>query len=209
MTKPIIIFPGSFNPPTTAHRLILTELQRCLPQTPIIILPATRTPHKDPAGLAPFAHRLAMCQLTVRDMVDVSVSDFAAQVSSDQTIDIIEAYRHAAPEAHIIWVLGADSFVSLPVWHRWRDVIGSTALFVLARPELTQDLDAAQPAKEFAATRTTDPSVLLDAVAWYVDPHFNAPVSATAARAGQNNQLLPDVRDYIEQHGLYVNKARV
>lgn len=206
MTKPVLIFAGSFNPPTTAHRLILTELQAELPDVPIVVLPAPRTPHKDPKTLAPFADRMAMCGLLIDGMKDARVSDFATTVDSDQTIDIIEAWRAAHKDDHIIWVMGADSFVSLPVWHRWRDVIGSTALYVLARPGLAQDIDDSEPAREFAQLRTREAALLVSGDNWLVDPHFDQPASATAARAGDESLLLPAVRDYITQHELYKAK---
>lgn len=207
MTKAILIFAGSFNPPTTAHRLILTELQRQLPGVPVLVLPAPRTPHKDPATLAPFVHRMAMCRALIDGLDNVRVDDFATTVNSDQTIDIIDAYRAAHPGVHVIWVMGADSFVSLPVWHRWRAVIGGTALYVLARPGLTRGLDESQPAQEFAAQRTHEVADLLLAPRWFIDPHFDVPVSATAARAGDGSLLMPTVRDYIATHGLYATEV--
>lgn len=206
MTKTIIIFAGSFNPPTTAHRLILTELQAELPGVPIMVLPAPRTPHKDPATLAPFEDRMAMCALMVDGLADVTVSDFAASVDSTQTIDILESYREQNPETHVIWVMGADSFVSLPVWHRWHDVIEGTALYVLSRPDLTDGLEDSALAIEYASKRTRDAAMLVTGNSWYVDLHFDVSVSATAARAGDSTQLLPAVRDYIASHALYKDK---
>ena len=144
-----------------------------------------------------------MCALLAAEIEGVTVSDFANKVSSDQTIDIITALRVAEPATHIIWVLGADSFVSLPVWHRWREVIEGTALFVLARPELTQELEKSAPAVEYTATRLHDAHALLQGAGWFFDALFNVPISATAARAGDNNVLLPSVQDYIDRHGLY------
>lgn len=207
MTKPVLIFAGSFNPPTTAHRLILTELQAELPGVSVVVLPAPRTPHKDPKTLAPFDHRMAMCRLLIDGLPHTSVSDFATTVESDQTIDLIEAWRAQHPDDHIIWVMGADSFVSLPVWHRWREVIGNTALYVLARPGLAHDVDDNEAAVEFAKQRTREAAMLVTGNSWYVDPHFDQPVSATAARAGDNSLLLPAVRDYIEAHNLYKVQA--
>lgn len=205
MSIPIIIFAGSFNPPTTAHRKILTELQAELPGVSIVVLPAPRTPHKDPASLAPFEHRMDMCRLMVRGLPDVTVSDFATTVDSDQTIDIIEAWRTQNPDAHIIWVMGADSFVSLPVWHRWREVMETVAIYVLARADLTADIEDTEPAVSFATHRTREAAMLASGNSWYVHPEFHAPVSATAARAGDTDMVLQSVRDYIVQHDLYAD----
>lgn len=201
--QPILIFTGSFNPPTTAHRLILDTLRQKLAGVPCVVMPAPATAHKPAQQLAPFEHRLQMCRLAFGDLPDTTISDFAASVPSVQSIDLIEAWRRQSAPAvpHIIWVMGADSFVSLPQWHRWREVIGAIALYVLARDG--SDIAACAAAHEFMALRARAPSETADRVCWYVDHDFANNGSATAARAGDTRLLAPAVYDYLNQHKLY------
>lgn len=227
------LFGGSFNPPTRAHRLAAERVRAALPDASLTLLPAPRVAHKDPASLVPFHHRLHMVRLAVEDMVNVTVSDFADQVDSPQTVEFLRAYRAAYPDRHIIWVMGADSFASLPEWDAWEEIMTTTALYVLARPDQIDGLHHTHAARRFAAleVRTAEglvspkplggglvaPKSLGDGrVApkplgeggWHFDNTFHVPVSATAVRAAlAQGEASPDLADgvaeYIRNNGLY------
>lgn len=204
----IAIFGGSFNPPTRAHRLVVETVKDALQGVPVVVLPAPRVAHKDPATLAPFADRLHMARLAYDNMPQVTVSDFAEHVDSAQTVDLLDAYRAAHPDRRVIWVMGADSFVSLPLWERWEDIITTTPLFVLARKDQVDPIHHAEPAQRFAALETTTPETLLESPGWYLDTDFTAPFSATdvrtaLARGEASPYLDPSVASFIATRGLY------
>jgi len=208
MKQTIALFGGSFNPPTRAHRLIINRIQAALPGVPLVLLPAPRVAHKDPRTLAPFPDRMAMMELLTQDMDNVTVSDFSDSVQSAQTVELLDAYRIAMPDTHFVWVMGADSFVSLPQWDRWTDIIENTSLYVLARNDQVEAIHHTQPAQDYAVLECKTAADITSRVGWYMDTAFTAPFSATAVRnalaSGEPSPFLTDtVADYINAHGLY------
>jgi nicotinate-nucleotide adenylyltransferase len=204
----ISLFGGSFNPPTLAHRKVVEALQAALPSVPVALLPAPLVAHKDPASLVAFDHRMNMARLLAGDLGDVKVSDFSLQVSSAQTVDVLRAWRATYPGHHVIWVMGADSFASLPQWDEWEDIVQTTSLYVVARRDHVQAVHDTLPAQLFAAHELAEPQALAQQVGWYVNSEFDVPVSATAARAalalGEASPfILPNVAEYIARYGLY------
>jgi len=136
------------------------------------------------------------------------------------SIDTVRAIRaglgEAAgqPEATVVLVVGADSFLGFTGWHEWRALLDLTHLVIAERPGSA--LDAGMPAELASAMRTRwadAPSELADAPSGRV-LRLRQPLhgeSATDIRqriaAGEPWQALvpPAVAEYIDTHRLYVN----
>jgi nicotinate-nucleotide adenylyltransferase len=142
-----------------------------------------------------------MMQLTVEDMDNVTVSDFANIVQSPQTIDTLDAYRIAHPDTHIIWVMGADSFISLPQWERWTEIMETTSLYILARTEQVAAIHNTEPAEIYAQLECKSADKITTRVGWYLDTQFHAPFSATAVRnALQRGETSPYIADNVAEY---------
>jgi nicotinate-nucleotide adenylyltransferase len=198
MAKPVILFTGSFNPPTIAHRQVLERLQQQLPDIPIVVLPAARTVHKDPASLAPFDDRMAMARLMANGLRGVTVSDIAATVPSAETAPLLSALRTQVGNSHTILAMGADVFATLPQWQDWQTLAANNSFYVLARhPDAIDGFTMPTPQVESAAA-------LINQSCWYGDAEFVATASASAVRAGTGaDYLTADVCEYISMCGLY------
>jgi len=199
MPHTIALFTGSFNPPTLAHRQVLQRVRQELPTVPVVVIPAARTIHKDPSTLAPFANRMAMVSMMVAGLDDVSVSEVATHVPSAETVALVAAVRAQYNSAHIILVMGADVFATLPQWQDWQVLTADNSFYVLARhPGAIDGVVMPTPLVTQASDLATQPC-------WYADKSFVADASASAVRAGDGHDYLADdVRDYIAQHGLYL-----
>lgn len=196
MTKVIALFFGSFNPPTRAHGHMVQRLTERM-AIPALLVPVAAAPHKADA-LAPFAHRMAMAHLLADTLSDIVVSTIAGDIASAETIDIISALRRQHANAHFVLAMGADVAITLPRWRDAEKLLAENSFYVFPRDGVTINLPGRQ---------VDIPSALGTPGTWHTDSTFAVMGSATAARAGDGDLLLPSVRDYIALHGLYKSQA--
>ena len=132
------------------------------------------------------------------------------------TVLTLEELRDEDSRRPLLWIIGADSLIGLPHWHRWRELFNLAHLVVAERPGIL--LDQALPAAlvpEWNARLISDPALLREQPfgAIYRQRVTPQPISASAiratiARGGDSvagvRGLLPDgVLAYIGRHGLY------
>lgn len=132
------------------------------------------------------------------------------------TVDTLTALRAELGTAQpLCLLLGADAFLGLETWHRWRDLFGLAHIVVARRPgfPLLHE-SASMPAAlrgEFAARCTEDALHLRSAPAGriFVQAISALDISAThiradIARGRSPRYLLPEpVLGYIREHHLY------
>ncbi|MRR51987.1 MAG: nicotinic acid mononucleotide adenylyltransferase, partial [Rhodocyclaceae bacterium] len=166
------------------------------------------------------AHRLAMVRLAVAGEAGFEVDD--AEVLADSpsyTVPTLERLRHSLPPAQpLVLLLGADAFLGLPAWHRWRDLFTLAHLAVAARPGAPLDSGHMDPALAaiFRQRRQDMPAALAQSpagaiVGFTIEPVEPPDLSATAIRQGFHDgragsvaaMLPPGVLDYIQTHSLY------
>lgn len=126
------------------------------------------------------------------------------------TVDTLRSLREEFPERPLCLLLGMDAFVSLPRWHRWKDIPGLAHLVVMHRPGSALTLDA-ELAAVFNARRVHEPDQLAAAPAGnvYLQSVSQLEISSTfvrerIARGGSARYLMPEAaRQLIEELGLY------
>jgi nicotinate-nucleotide adenylyltransferase len=111
---------------------------------------------------------------------------------------------------------GADAFLGLPAWHRWRELFDLAHFVVVARPGVELDLARAPALRDqWKSRRSDDASALRAAPAGAIvtQPVTAHDISATAIRAELargaagfdvvRSLLPPAVLAYIERNHLY------
>lgn len=199
----LLLFGGSFDPPTRAHAALPEVVRASLGFDAVLYAPAKVSPFK--AGAAPPAppeHRVAMLQRCLAGRARSIVLLDEVEVPGDSpsyTIDTVrELRRRMRPEAELRLLLGADQPEH---FHRWRM---SDELLVLSEPVVML-----RPPATRASVLSRVPADQREAWARrFVDvPPMD--VSATEARrrlaAGEAvDDLVPEaVAAYIREHGLY------
>ncbi|MDZ4089167.1 MAG: nicotinate-nucleotide adenylyltransferase [Tabrizicola sp.] len=123
---------GSFDPAHEGHVHITREaLKRMgLDQVWWLVTPANPLKARQPA---PMADRLARAQKVMRHP-RVKITALEAALGTRATADTIDRLRAIYPGVSFVWLMGADNLVQFHRWGRWRDILRSVAVGVLARP---------------------------------------------------------------------------
>ena len=194
-------FGGSFNPIHHAHLVCARTVAETLGFEKVVLVPSGQPPHKPKNdGIAPAAHRLAMCRLAIEGDGLFEVDDLELQrQGASYTIDTVRELRGRGwPEVH--WMIGADMLQILPLWHEPAALLAETRFVIVARPGWSIDWESLPiPYRPLQSQVVTAP--LLQ-------------ISATDIRKrvaeGKSIEYLtpPNVVKYITQEGLYRNPDR-
>jgi len=123
---------GSFDPAHEGHVHITREaLKRMgLDQVWWLVSPGNPLKARQPA---PLADRLVRAKAVMRHP-RVKVTALEATLGTRATADTIDRLRALYPGVTFVWLMGADNLVQFHKWERWRDILRSVAVGVLARP---------------------------------------------------------------------------
>jgi nicotinate-nucleotide adenylyltransferase len=211
--KPLGILGGTFDPIHTAHLRLAEEATRQLGLGGVLWIPAGQ-PHHRAAPRAGAEQRLAMVRLAVADHPEYPIDDTEIRADGPSyTVPTLERLRARYGEHRpLVLLMGADAFLGLDSWHRWRELFRLAHIGVASRPGFTLTAEAmpGELADEFS--RRQGPAVALTgapsgAVATF--PLSAGTVSSTEVRTklrqgGSVDELLPaPVLDYIHRHQLY------
>ena len=210
------VFGGTFDPVHCGHLNLARELRATLNLSAVRFVPAGDPPHRAaPATTA--GHRLAMVELAVAGEPGLEVD--AREVRDARrsyTVPTLEELRREEPSRALALIVGADTFVGLPTWHRWREIFALAHVVVVRRPGVALEAAlAGELAREWTRRHTRDPAALArqEAGAVILQPTTAHLISASAIReqlgrgaAGIDavRGLLPAaVLAYIERNQLY------
>ena len=216
---PVALLGGTFDPVHYGHLRFAADVRRALELSEVRLVPARDPPHR--AGpVASAAERLAMLRLAVAEFPGLVVDERELRrAGKSYTVLTLEELRAESPNRPLLLLLGADAFIGLPSWHRWRDIFGLAHVVVVERPGVS--LEAKLPADLLPIWRerlTTDSESLRSRLAGaiFVQPISPHSVSATTIRErlSQENAaadkadkwhglLPPAVLAYIDLHHLY------
>ncbi|MFM2388559.1 MAG: hypothetical protein RLZZ437_114 [Pseudomonadota bacterium] len=123
---------GSFDPAHGGHVQLTREAIKRMRLDAVwwLVTPANPLKARQPA---PMAVRLAQARAVMRHP-RVKVTGLEAELGTVATADTIDRLRAIYPGVHFVWLMGADNLVQFHRWGRWRDILRSVPVGVLARP---------------------------------------------------------------------------
>lgn len=214
--KPLGIFGGTFDPVHRAHLQLAEDACMNLGIDQVIWIPSGNPPHRRPPH-ASAEQRLDMVTLAIREasrqerfLLDDSEVRSTSPSYSVTTLQRLRTLHGTRP---LVLLLGADAFLGLDGWHRWRELFALAHIAIATRPGYALDLSAMddQLREEYLSRHSGAPACLTAQAAGSIVTFAITPldISASAIRArlaaGRNVQdLLPTtVVDYIANNHLY------
>lgn len=216
-SAPIGILGGTFDPIHFGHLRLAQEIGEGLKFDEVRFVPSGMPPHRAAPHVSA-AHRVAMVRFAIRDNPLFALDERETRREGPgYTVDtLIELRRELGATRPICLLVGADAFLDLATWSRWREIFNLAHVVVAHRPGYPVDNWQArmpQPlAREYASRTLQQPlavhlapagGVLVTAIAAL---DISATMIRDCVRSGASPRyLLPDsVLDYIQAQALYV-----
>jgi len=132
------ILGGTFDPPHIGHLLCASEACDQLQLDEVVLMPTHTPPHKAVATGAPTpAERAELCALAVEGDPRLSVSRLEVERGgASYTVDTLRTLREQRPGDDLVFIVGADTALSLPTWRDPETIAGLASLGVAGRQGL-------------------------------------------------------------------------
>lgn len=146
------ILGGTFDPIHFGHLRMAQELSINLGLGEVRFIPAARPPHRaEPHAAA--QHRAAMVQTAIADNSQFSVDARELErTGPSYMFDTLASLRAELGSAIPLYLLlGADAFLGLCSWHRWRELFELAHIAVAHRPGFALDANSPLMAPELRA----------------------------------------------------------
>ena len=202
------VFGGTFDPPHFGHLRTVVAVQATLDLGKILVVPVGKPPHRQEPRASP-EHRLAMVQRAFQDMPGFECDDREIRRGGiSYTVLTIEELRQELGEGPLCLILGLDSFLDLPSWNRWTEILGNAHIVVMHRlgwepPSLLPDwwLDAVQENPDSLYQRSGGFVYCVPVPA--IDHASTAIRERLSSSADVSDAVPHSVLDYIKTHQIY------
>src|SRR6266853_5456243 len=124
---------GSFNPAHDGHRHVSLEALKRLGLDEVWWLVSPQNPLKAGNGMEPLATRLARAKL-IAHHPRIRVEAPELLLGTRYTLDTVRELNQLYPQAHFVWLMGADILPQLVDWQGWRELFAEIPIAAFARP---------------------------------------------------------------------------
>lgn len=134
------VFGGTFDPIHMAHLIIVEWMRVELLLDRVLIIPASKPPHKNASELSEVQMRMAMVRLAIADHPFLEASDIEIQRASiSYTVEtlFLLAQKYQLDRKHLFLLLGGDSLNDLHRWHQPEQIFKIATVVSAPRPGVT------------------------------------------------------------------------
>jgi nicotinate-nucleotide adenylyltransferase len=215
---PIGVLGGTFDPIHHGHLRLAEEAADALALARVLLIPAALPNLRARPGTEP-QHRLEMARLAVQGNARLEIDGRElARAGVSYTVDTLTELRAELGFERVLYlILGADAFLRLPDWNRWRMLFDLAHIAVATRPGYPLDQSLATVRELELEWRTRGIVGVEQSARTAAGKIIRVPIplleiSATDLRARMSqgssvHYLLPaTVLDYIAAHCLYAVK---
>ncbi len=178
-----IVFGGSFNPPTKAHKLILDKLFLLFKPDNIIIVPVGDNYQKK--GLIDYTHRLEMVKLLDSRVIVSTLENNDVYLG---TYDLLKKLSEDYDDLY--YIIGSDNLMKLDTWIDYKNLLKDFKFIVFNRYSVPLEDVILEKYPEFK-----DRFLIIQ---------IDYDVSSSKFRETKDANLIPsEVYDYIIENKLY------
>lgn len=210
-----LVFGGTFDPVHRGHIESVCAVARLLGDVDVYLVPCQIPAHRPTPAASPEA-RLKMLQLAVAGQDRIFVDDCELRrEGTSYTVDTLLGYRERVGESGpLLFLMGRDSWVTLPGWHRWEALTDLAHLLILERPGTDQD--SPDVLRKWLKTRQVQaPEEMMSSSSGKVcflsldqiDVSASGLREAIAKGSSIEGNVNPLVMNYISQHNLYTGAS--
>jgi nicotinate-nucleotide adenylyltransferase len=188
----IILYGGSFNPPTLAHYEISKYLIEKYNPQEFIFIPVGNVYDKN--ALVDFKHRYQMLKIIANKLPKTIVSDYESQKEYQGTIATLDYFQDQYPTESLYYVIGADNLLTIKTWIDYERLISLYKFIVFNRDNINSaHFIKTQIPKNYQS-------------AFIQENTFpNLAISSSLYRNEKKaNIVLKEINDYIYKHHLYM-----
>lgn len=148
------LFGGSFDPVHAGHRHVAQSALKFLGLDRIWWIVSPQNPLKArEAGM--YESRLKQVE-NIATFPRMVVSDIEQRAEIGTTIDLIQTLQSRHPRVRFVWIMGADNLQQFHRWNRWRDIVNTVPIAVIARPQNPIGARLSPAARAMSAHRITE-----------------------------------------------------
>lgn len=135
MNRKTGILGGTFDPVHNGHLALAEAAGELCDLSEIVLIPAAVPPHKQNREITDFSHRVAMLELAVREKPELHVSTIEQMLPKPSfTIDtLVYLQLHSAVDLELFFIIGADAFLDILSWKKYKSVLSATHFIVFSR----------------------------------------------------------------------------
>jgi nicotinate-nucleotide adenylyltransferase len=198
------VLGGTFDPIHIGHLAVTQDAAYRLSLDRVLFVPNRIPPHKQRQHVSDVHHRLAMVELGVADNRQFAVSQLELErPGPSYTLDTMRELkaRHGT-RADLFFLVGCDALTQLHTWHQPQQLLDEFKLAIMNRPLETSidwsELEARFPGIGEQVTVVDVPHLLVSGIGIRERVQRGEPIEY---------YVVPPVRRYIAEHGLYMRRS--
>ncbi len=195
----IAVFGGAFDPIHLGHVRLARKFAERLRFDKVILIPSAVPPHKLRSEMGSPADRLEMCRLATRNDSLFEISDLEIKRGGASfTADTLEELSRLYQDAELYLITGADMFMTLGTWNRFKTIAEKAVLCSAPR----DNADGARLREYAASLEKRGARCIIEDI-----PEMDVSSTEVRKRIKGNKSLSglvpPEVEGYIWEHNLY------
>jgi len=133
---------GTFDPIHFGHLAMAESVRENFSLDEVLFIPSARPPHKVEQLVTPEVHRLMMTFLATRSNEKFQVSPMEIlRDGLSYTLDTMnQLEKKFGADTELFFIIGADSMVDLPKWHKAKELVAKVHFIATTRPGVEVDL---------------------------------------------------------------------
>ena len=199
MKDRIVIFGGTFNPPTRAHLDIATEALYYLDAEKVLFVPVSDLYKKDDVEIS--YHRVNMLNLAIGNFrrLEIDFTEVDA-VALTYTYETVEKIKSRYQDKELFLLIGADNLEDFKNWKNQRSIMENCSLLVVNRNNSSIDeiIESNEILTEFKDKIIEAPIEEIEISSTEVRNRI-----ASGELEGLENLVDKEVIDYIIENKLY------